>query len=85
MSSDWTPQVAEERAGEAGIALSEKHWCVIAGSRELIARDGHVPSLVEISAMCGVTLVEVKELFPGVAEEVLARLAGAPEFERTEL
>ena len=80
MSSDWTPRVAEELAGQEGIALGEKHWCVIASSRELIARSGRVPSLEEVGAMCGVTPAELRTLFPGVAEEVLARLAGAPEF-----
>lgn len=85
MSADWTPQIAEERAEEEGIALNEKHWCVIAGSRELVARDGHVPSLDEVSAICGVSLAEVRALFPGVAEEVLGRLAGAQELERTDV
>ncbi len=84
MNAEWTPQVAEELAGREGIALGEKHWCVIAGSRELIARSGRVPSLDEVSASCGVTPAELKALFPGAAEEVLSRLAGAPEFERKE-
>ena len=55
------------------------------GDRELIARDGHVPSLDEVSAICGVSLAEMRALFPGVAEEVLARLAGAQELERTDV
>ena len=84
MSADWTPQVAEELAGYEGIALGEKHWCVIATSRELTARSGRAPSLDEVSAMCGVTLIEVNALFPGGAEQVLARIAGAPEPERKE-
>ncbi len=84
MNTDWTPQVAEELAGREGIALGERHWRVIAASRELIARRGRVPSLDEVSAICRVTPAELKALFPGVAEEVLSRLAGAPEFERKE-
>ena len=79
-TADWTPDLAEELAGDAGIALGEKHWSVIASSRELIARNGRVPSLDEVGAMCGVTPAELRTLFPGGAEEVLARLAGAPEF-----
>ncbi|MEO8034111.1 MAG: TusE/DsrC/DsvC family sulfur relay protein [Acidobacteriota bacterium] len=84
MTTDWTPQVAEELAGIEGIALSEKHWCVIASSRELAARNGRPPSLGEVCSACGVTLKEVKALFPGQAAEVLARLTGATELERTE-
>ena len=82
MNADWTPQAAEQLAREEGIALGEKHWCVISSSRELTARNGRTPSLDEVTAMCHVTLAEVKTLFPGEAEEVLARIAGAPELER---
>ena len=82
MKDDWTPRVAEEVADVAGIVLSEKHWRVIAESREWIARRGHAPSLAELSARCGVPLAEIRELFPGGAEEVLARLAVAPEPDR---
>ena len=82
MDDDWTPRVAEEAAGEVGIVLTEKHWRVIAESREWIARRGHAPSLEEVSARCGVPLAEINELFPGGAEEILARLTGAPELKR---
>lgn len=82
MDVDWTPQLAEEAAGVEGIALGEKHWCAIAGARELIARNDCAPSLAEIGAACGVTVAQLKALFPGGAEDILARLAGAPEFER---
>jgi sulfur relay (sulfurtransferase) DsrC/TusE family protein len=82
MNDDWTPQFAEEAANAAGIALGQQHWRVIAQSRELIARRGRAPSLAEVSASCGVTLTELRELFPGGAEEVLAQLAGATEPKR---
>ena len=82
MTTDWTPGVAEELAGREGIAMGEKHWCAITSTREFIARNERVPSLNEVSAMCGMTSAELKTLFPGEVEEVLARLAGAVEFER---
>jgi sulfur relay (sulfurtransferase) DsrC/TusE family protein len=82
MNINWTPQSAEEAAKREGISLGEKHWCVITNSRELIARRGHVPSLREVGAMCGVSVEEINTLFPGAAAEVIARLAGAPEIER---
>lgn len=82
MNDDWTPELAEEAAQVEGMVLDEKHWRIIAGSRELIARHGRAPSLAEVSVACGVALAELKQLFPGASEEVLGRLAGAPEFER---
>lgn len=82
MNADWTPRMAEDLAGCEGIVMGEKHWCVIAGSREFFARSGRMPSVDEVSVMCGVTPAELKALFPGEAEEVLARLTGAVEFER---
>ena len=82
MTTDWTPGVAEELAGREGIAMGEKHWCVIANLREFIARNQRIPTLLEVSATCGMTPMELKRLFPGEVEEVLARLAGAVNFER---
>lgn len=82
MNDDWTPQLAEDLAERAGIALGERLWCVIGALRERLARGGAVPSLAEIGAQCGVTPAEMKTLFSGHAEDVLAQIAGAPEFER---
>lgn len=82
MNGDWTPQSAEEVAKEEGIALGEKHWCVITSSRELTARNGRAPSIAQVSAACHVSVQEVRNLFPGDAEAILAHIAGAPEFER---
>jgi tRNA 2-thiouridine synthesizing protein E len=79
---EWTPRMAEELAESEGLSLSEKHWCVIASARELIARNDRVPSLREVGATCGLTRAEIETLFPGGAAEVIARLAGALELER---
>ena len=83
MNDDWTPEMAERFARSEGIALGEKHWCFISTSREVIARSGCAPSLPELSAMCGVSASELRSLFPGEAGELLARLASAPELERS--
>lgn len=82
MTTDWTPEVAEDLAVREGIAMGERHWCAITSTREFIARNDRVPSLREVSVMCGMTPAELKTLFPGQVEEVLARLAGAVQFER---
>ena len=84
MDDLWTPELAEEAAEAEGIALGERHWQVIAGTRELIAM-GREPTLDQVSATCGVSLRELHQLFPGAAEGLLARLAGAPELERREV
>ena len=84
MSADWTPAFAEELAAAEGIELGEKHWCVIATAREFVALHDLMPSLAELCAICGLTVRQLNALFPGAAEEVLARLAGAPELERKE-
>jgi tRNA 2-thiouridine synthesizing protein E len=83
MNFDWTPEVADELAKREGLALEETHWLVITTVREAIARYGRAPSLRETAALCAMTVDELKALFPGAAERVLARLAGAPEFERS--
>lgn len=82
IDDEWTPKLAEEAADAAGIVLGEKHWQIIVTSRELIASNGRAPSLAELSATCGVALADLEQLFPGVAEDILARLAGAPELEK---
>jgi tRNA 2-thiouridine synthesizing protein E len=82
MDDDWTPQMAEDLAAREGISLDEKHWRVIAASREAIARRGRVPSPHDLATLCGVSLDELNHLFPGPPDRLLSRLAGAPELER---
>ena len=84
MDALWTPDAAEAVASAEGLALTERHWCVIASARELIARTECNLSLDDVSATCGMSLDELRQLFPGAAEDLLARLAGAPELERRE-
>lgn len=84
MDDFWTAGAAEDVAEAEGMELGEKHWRVIVGARELIATSGCTPTLAAVSALCGIPLNEVQQLFPGAAEDLLARLAGAPELERRE-
>jgi tRNA 2-thiouridine synthesizing protein E len=83
MNVDWTPEQAETIARHEGIALGEKHWCVITTCREVIARRGRAPSVREICALCAIDAGELESLFPGGAERLLALVAGVPEFERS--
>ncbi|HEY6844063.1 MAG TPA: TusE/DsrC/DsvC family sulfur relay protein [Thermoanaerobaculia bacterium] len=82
MSDDWTPESAEKLASEAGLALTEKHWRVIATCREFIAAKGRAPAIPEVSVWSGVPIAKINKLFPGGAERLLARFAGMTEPER---
>ncbi len=84
MDEDWTPLLAEDVASVYGVKLAEKHWRAIVSARELIARTGRVPSIEEIGRACECSVADMKRLFPGGVERLLARVAGAPELERNQ-
>jgi TusE/DsrC/DsvC family sulfur relay protein len=78
-SSQWTPQVAEELAKDAGVApLTERHWKVIAFCREDAARQGQSPGLRRIAKLSGVEMKELYRLFPQGPGKLAARIAGLP-------
>jgi TusE/DsrC/DsvC family sulfur relay protein len=78
-SSQWTPQVAEELAKDAGVApLTERHWKVIAFCREDAARQGQSPGLRRIAKLSGVEMKELYRLFPKGPGKLAARIAGLP-------
>jgi tRNA 2-thiouridine synthesizing protein E len=77
--NQWTPEIAELLAGEAGIApLTDKHWQVIAHCREDAARSGHAPDCGRISKLSGLRMDELERLFPGDPKYLIARIAGMP-------
>lgn len=67
-----------------GMVLGEKHWRVIAAIRERIARSSEAPSLGDVALACGLSRLEMQQLFRGAGNDFLARLAGAPELKRRE-
>ena len=78
-SSQWTPEVAEAIAGEAGLAtLSDRHWKVITFCREDNADRGQPPGLRRISKLSGVSMKELYQLFPKGPGKLAARVAGLP-------
>ncbi len=78
-SSQWTPQVAEELAKDAGVApLTERHWKVITFCREDAARQGQSPGLRRIAKLSGVEMKELYRLFPKGPGKLAARIAGLP-------
>ena len=76
----WTPTVAENEARRFGIdPLLEKHWKIIALSREWHARTGRAPDLSVIAAAAGLTPREVADLFRADPVQLIVRIAGLPD------
>jgi tRNA 2-thiouridine synthesizing protein E len=76
-SSQWTPEVAEALAGEAGItSLTAEHWKVITFCREDAAKEGQPPGLRRIAKMSGVGTKDLYKLFPKGPGKLAARISG---------
>ncbi len=77
--SQWTPDLAEEIAREAGVCpLTEEHWTVITFCREDAAREGRPPGLRRIAKNTGVDMRSLHRLFPSGAGRLAVRIAGLP-------
>jgi tRNA 2-thiouridine synthesizing protein E len=76
--SQWTPDVAEALAAEAGISLTPRHWQVVTFCREDAAREGVPPGLRRIAKLSGIEMKELYQLFPKGPGKVAARIAGLP-------
>lgn len=75
--SEWTPEIAEVIAREAGIAtLTPEHWKVIALCREDAARKGRSPGLARITDLTGLNTEALRALFPEGLGKLAARIAG---------
>lgn len=78
-ASQWTTEVGEALAREAGIAtLTDKHWQVITFCREDAAREGKSPGLRRISKMSGVGMKDLYQLVPKGPGKLAARVSGLP-------
>jgi TusE/DsrC/DsvC family sulfur relay protein len=77
-AAQWTPEVAEGLAEEAGLHLTDRHWTVIWFCREDAAREGQPPGLRRIAKLSGVSMKELYELFPKGPGKLAARIAGLP-------
>jgi sulfur relay (sulfurtransferase) DsrC/TusE family protein len=76
---EWTPDRAEQVALEAGLtALAPLHWKVITLYREELARTGLGPALERLASLCCLSAADLRALFPGDTERLLARIAGCP-------
>jgi tRNA 2-thiouridine synthesizing protein E len=76
-SGQWTPEIAEAIAAEAGLArLTPEHWTVLALSREDSARRGFPPCAKRLCELTGLPETRLGQLFPGNAGALAARIAG---------
>lgn len=74
----WTPEIAEEMAQRAGIALTDRHWTVIEFVRRDAAEKGTAPGLRRITAETGVPTKELYQLFPKGPGILAAKISGWP-------
>ena len=78
-ADQWTPEVAQGIAEEAGLALTCAHWSVIRFVRGDTATTGVSPGPRRITTSCpGVTMRDLYALFPKGPGKLVARVAGVP-------
>ncbi|TVP54881.1 MAG: TusE/DsrC/DsvC family sulfur relay protein [Halomonadaceae bacterium] len=83
--SQWTPEVAELLAEQAGIRLTEAHWEIIRVLRRFYQDYDLAPAMRLLVKTVKAELGEEKgnsiylmQLFPGSPAKLSARLAGLP-------
>ena len=78
-SSQWTRELAEALAAEAGIGpLTDKHWQVIEFCRSDNEAQGQPPGLRRVSKLSGVSMKELYQLFPKGPGKLAAKISGLP-------
>lgn len=77
-AEDWTEEFAVETAPRVGIGggLTQKHWSVLAYLRQVYEDTGRCPLLYFVCRDNGLTVAQLKELFPTGYLRGLCRLAG---------
>lgn len=73
---DWSREIAEEFAREAGIELTDRHWEVIEFCRKDAAEKGTPPTVRRITKVGGIPTKEMYQLFPGGPGILAAKLSG---------
>ncbi len=76
---DWSEDAAAELAAESGLSeLLEIHWRVLLYFREFYEFNARTPLNRDLKKGTGISLLELKNLFPGGLKEGARRLAGLP-------
>ena len=72
----WTQEIAEGIAAEAGITLTDRHWVVLAFVREDAVDQGEPPGVRRITKLTDVSMKEIYQLFPKGPGILASKLAG---------
>lgn len=75
-AADWTPEIAEALAAEAGMTLTDRHWIVINFARKEFEANGDAPTIRKITKTTEVNTKELYQLFPKGPAKLAARIAG---------
>jgi TusE/DsrC/DsvC family sulfur relay protein len=77
-SSEWTRELAQQRAAEAGITLSPEHWNVIDAARAEFEKNKAAANIRRLTQITGLGTRELYALFPKAPGRTIARIAGTP-------
>lgn len=72
----WTKEVAEGLAEEAGITLTDRHWVVLDFVRQDSVDQGEPPGVRRITKLTDVSMKEIYQLFPKGPGILASKLAG---------
>ena len=75
---EWSEEVANQRAGELGVALGDDHWKVLNAARAIEAESGSSPGLRKISKRSETPIKAIYKLFPDGPAKLIAKIAGIP-------
>lgn len=73
---EWTPEIAEQLAHDAGIELTDAHWKVIEFCRRDAAEQGTPPGVRRIVTETGIPMKEMYRLFPKGPGILAAKVSG---------
>ncbi len=76
--AQWTREIGEAIAAEAGMTLTPDHWKVIEFCRADTERQGQPPTVRRIAKESGVDMKRLYQLFPKGPGKLAARIAGLP-------
>lgn len=75
--AEWSKEVGEELAKEAGIAMTDKHWAVIEFLRQRQAA-GEALTIRRVGSSGITDIKEFYQLFPGGPLKISSKIAGIP-------
>ena len=75
---EWDEDLADALAAQIGIELTDEHWRRSASCAQDYADQGETATLRRVSAVGGIPIKELFELFPKKPAKKMAYIAGLP-------